>query len=107
MSGMKGFPLKFSVKDYPKELSYDGFSDHSVGIGYAIEAISRGATILEKHFTFNKNSPGWDQPGSMTPTELQYIRQVSSEIIRMRNAGETIEQGGRDPEQQEESQKDT
>ena len=33
---------------------YSGFSDHSVGIVASMVAISRGAKIIEKHFTFNR-----------------------------------------------------
>ena len=32
-----------------------GFSDHSLGIGAPISAITFGATIIEKHFTIKKN----------------------------------------------------
>jgi len=50
---------------------YRGFSDHTVGMERAKEAMDKGAVIIEKHFTFDKNLPGWDQPGSMTPDELK------------------------------------
>jgi sialic acid synthase SpsE len=69
--GMKGFPKVFA--DNPK--LYTGFSDHTIGMDYAFEAIDRGAWIIEKHFTFDKNSPGWDQPASMTPDELKMLRE--------------------------------
>lgn len=32
-----------------------GYSDHSIGIAACIEAVSRGATLIEKHFTLDKN----------------------------------------------------
>lgn len=48
-----------------------GFSDHSIGMYWCREAVKRGATIIEKHFTLDKELPGHDQKGSMTPTELK------------------------------------
>lgn len=36
-----------------KRSEYSGYSDHTVGIGAALRAHSRGATILEKHFSNN------------------------------------------------------
>lgn len=69
--------LQGGVRDFPDEFSetgYSGFSDHTIGLDYAKLALSRGATTIEKHFTFNKNYPGWDQPASMTPSELKELR---------------------------------
>lgn len=63
--GVKNFPKKFN--------KYDGFSDHTIGIDYAKLAIDRGAKIIEKHFTIDKNMVGCDQAGSMTPDELQEL----------------------------------
>ena len=31
-----------------------GYSDHSIGIDACKEAVRRGATVVEKHFTTNK-----------------------------------------------------
>jgi len=36
-----------------KKPGYSGYSDHTIGIGAAIRAYTRGATILEKHFSNN------------------------------------------------------
>ena len=63
--GVQDFPLKFD--------EYDGFSDHTIGLDYAKLAIDRGATIIEKHFTLDKNLPGCDQAASMTPSELKEL----------------------------------
>lgn len=44
--------------DLPKNFNdsiYDGYSDHSIGIEVPLIAISRGATIIEKHFTLDKS----------------------------------------------------
>lgn len=47
-----------------------GYSDHSAGITIAVAAVARGATVLEKHFTLDKNLPGPDHKASLEPTEL-------------------------------------
>lgn len=50
-----------------------GYSDHSIGVYAAINAMGRGARIIEKHFTFDLNMPGWDQPSSATPQAMKII----------------------------------
>lgn len=47
-----------------------GFSDHSPGITVPIAAVARGAKIIEKHFTLDKNLPGPDHKASLNPEEL-------------------------------------
>ena len=58
---------------------YAGFSDHTIGTYWCREAIKRGATIIEKHFTLSRDLPGHDQKGSANPTDLKdlviYARQ--------------------------------
>ncbi len=47
-----------------------GYSDHSEGIGVAIAAVARGATVIEKHYTLNRSLPGPDHKASLEPNEL-------------------------------------
>jgi len=54
-----------------------GFSDHSLGIGAAISAISYGATIIEKHFTLN-NHKGVDSKFSSELEELKMLKKEST-----------------------------
>lgn len=51
-----------------------GLSDHSLDplIG-PILAIGLGATIIEKHFTIDKNLPGPDHPFALNPNELKIM----------------------------------
>jgi sialic acid synthase SpsE len=56
---------------------YSGFSDHTVGIEAALVAMARGARIIEKHFTLDKNMHGPDHAGSMEPQELGQIVQFA------------------------------
>lgn len=63
-----------TITDFPNTFNgdelYVGFSDHTIGIEWAKEAIRRGATIIEKHFTLDKRLPGCDQSCSADPKEM-------------------------------------
>ncbi|MDZ5471964.1 N-acetylneuraminate synthase [Bacillus sp. 31A1R] len=48
-----------------------GLSDHSEGILVPIAAVSKGSTIIEKHFTLDKSLPGPDHKASLNPEELK------------------------------------
>jgi sialic acid synthase SpsE len=45
---------KIKMPDFNKS-HFSGFSDHTVGLAAAVYAISRGAKIIEKHFSLNKS----------------------------------------------------
>jgi N-acetylneuraminate synthase len=47
-----------------------GISDHSLGIYTALGAVAKGACIIEKHITLDKNMPGPDQKLSLESYEL-------------------------------------
>jgi N,N'-diacetyllegionaminate synthase len=57
-----------------------GFSDHSTDpIIAPVLAVGLGATIIEKHFTLDRNFPGPDHPFSLIPSELEaMIKSVRS-----------------------------
>lgn len=48
-----------------------GYSDHTAGIEVAIAAVALGATVIEKHFTLDRNLPGPDHQASLEPEELK------------------------------------
>lgn len=48
-----------------------GYSDHTNGIEISIAAVAMGATVIEKHFTLNKNMEGPDHKASLEPYELK------------------------------------
>lgn len=48
-----------------------GYSDHSAGIEVSIAAAALGASVIEKHFTLDKNMPGPDHKASLEPNELK------------------------------------
>lgn len=47
-----------------------GYSDHTQGIEIPIAAAALGASIVEKHFTLDKNMEGPDHKASLDPKEL-------------------------------------
>lgn len=47
-----------------------GYSDHVPDNEVAFAAVARGACILEKHFTLDRNLPGPDHQASLEPQEL-------------------------------------
>lgn len=61
-----------------------GFSDHTTGIAIPLAAVARGAVVIEKHFTLDRNMPGPDHKASLEPDELtamvQSIRQVEAAL---------------------------
>lgn len=61
-----------------------GYSDHTLGITIPIAAVARGASVIEKHFTINRNLSGPDHPFALEPEELramiQGIREVEKAI---------------------------
>lgn len=61
---------------------YAGFSDHTIGIHAPQIAMARGASILEKHFTLDKQMYGPDHAGSMTPDELQLLDAFRCNLAR-------------------------
>ncbi len=48
-----------------------GYSDHTKGIEVPIAAVAMGATIIEKHFTLDRNMEGPDHKASLEPNELR------------------------------------
>jgi N-acetylneuraminate synthase/N,N'-diacetyllegionaminate synthase len=50
-----------------------GFSDHTEGLEASLAAVSLGASVIEKHFTLDKNMPGPDQKLSLDPHEFSNL----------------------------------
>jgi len=54
-----------------------GYSDHSAGLLIPTAAVARGASIIEKHFTADRNLPGPDHKASLEPDELgEMVKQI-------------------------------
>ncbi len=50
-----------------------GYSDHTQGIEVDLAAVALGATVIEKHFTLDRNLPGPDHKASLEPSELKVM----------------------------------
>ncbi|WP_277402770.1 N-acetylneuraminate synthase family protein [Achromobacter xylosoxidans] len=57
-----------------------GYSDHTPGIHIPIAAVARGAQVIEKHFTLDRNLPGPDHKASLEPEELKAMMQAIRDI---------------------------
>jgi N,N'-diacetyllegionaminate synthase len=61
----------FAMQTIKNELKTNvGYSDHTLGIEVPTAAVALGATIIEKHFTLDKNLEGPDHRASLEPKEL-------------------------------------
>ena len=64
-----------------------GYSDHTSGIEVAIAAVALGATVIEKHFTLDRNLPGPDHKASLEPEELKAM------VVSIRNIEKAMGDG--------------
>ena len=94
-----------AMKTMMEEFSYPiGYSDHTTGLTASIAAVAIGASIIERHFTLDKNMDGPDHKASLCPQELKQlvvcIREVetllgSSDKRPCPSESETISMGRR------------
>ncbi len=79
---LKGFPESFSNSHF------SGYSDHTIGIESSLLAISRGARIIEKHFTLDKSDTTIrDHALSVTPEEFSSLVGHGKELYKLINLG--------------------
>jgi N,N'-diacetyllegionaminate synthase len=64
-----------------------GYSDHTRGIEVPIAAAALGATVLEKHFTLDRNMEGPDHKASLEPEELKEMVQAVRNIEKALGTG--------------------
>ncbi len=57
-----------------------GLSDHTPGIAVSIAAVAFGASVIEKHFTLDKNLTGPDHKASLNPDELKTLVKSIREV---------------------------
>jgi sialic acid synthase SpsE len=59
-----------------------GFSDHTLGFSIPLASVVKGACLIEKHFTLDKEMFGWDHKVSATKDELSLIVSESKRIVK-------------------------
>lgn len=59
-----------------------GFSDHTIGTNIPLASVALGSCVIEKHFTTDKDLPGWDHAISADPNELKIISEGAKQISR-------------------------
>ena len=64
-----------------------GYSDHTLGIEIPIAAVAMGATVIEKHFTLDRNMEGPDHQASLEPNELKAMVQAIRNIEKAMGNG--------------------
>lgn len=74
--------LQKHFPDYPV-----GYSDHTLGLEAALIAVGYGSTVIEKHFTLDRNMPGPDQQNSLEPVELKEMVQKIRLVETLRGSG--------------------
>lgn len=72
-----------------------GYSDHTIGIEVPIAAVAKGASIIEKHFTLDRNMKGPDHLASTEPHEFHRMVQT------IRNVEKAFGNGIKEPTESE------
>ena len=72
-----------------------GYSDHTKGIEVPIAAVALGATLIEKHFTLDRNMEGPDHKASLEPEELAAM------VLSIRHIEKALGTGEKTPSQSE------
>ncbi len=68
-----------------------GYSDHTLGIDIAVAAAAIGASVIEKHFTLDRNFRGPDHKASLEPDELRNM------VVAIRNVQASLGDGIKRP----------
>lgn len=76
-----------------------GYSDHTQGIEVPIAAVAMGATVIEKHFTLDKEMEGPDHKASLNPEELKTM------VEAIRHIEVAVGDGKKEPSPSEQSNK--
>ncbi|MEJ1087386.1 N-acetylneuraminate synthase [Microbacterium sp. Mu-80] len=76
-----------------------GYSDHSLGSLASVLAVGLGATVLEKHFTFDVTADGPDHAASLDPDGLRAyvadLRRVPTMLGSSEKRAQSVEEGNR------------
>lgn len=72
-----------------------GYSDHSKGIEVPVAAVALGASVIEKHFTLDRNMEGPDHKASLEPDEFRKM------VAMIRNIEQSLGDGIKQPKASE------
>lgn len=76
-----------------------GYSDHSLGSLASVLAVSLGASVVEKHFTFDVTAEGPDHSASLDPDGLRdyvaALRRVPTMLGSPEKRAQAVEEGNR------------
>ncbi len=72
-----------------------GYSDHTIGTEIPVAAVARGAKIIEKHFTLDRNMEGPDHLASTEPDEFKKM------VDEIRNVEKAFGTGIKEPTKEE------
>lgn len=67
-----------------------GYSDHTIGTDVSVAAVALGATVIEKHFTLDKNMEGPDHKASTEPEEFKRLVEGIRCIEKAIGTGEKV-----------------
>jgi N-acetylneuraminate synthase len=85
-----------AMQSLQKEFGFKvGYSDHTSGIEIPVAAVAMGATVIEKHFTLDKNMEGPDHKASLEPEELRQM------VLSIRNVEVALGNGIKQPSEVE------
>lgn len=85
-----------AMRTLQKEFGFEvGYSDHTKGTEVPIAAVAMGATVIEKHFTLDRNMEGPDHKASLEPDELAAM------VRAIRNIELAMGTGGKKPSESE------
>lgn len=68
-----------------------GYSDHTQGFHVSLAAVARGARVIEKHFTLDRELPGPDHSASLEPNELRKM------VLQIRDIEAALGDGDKRP----------
>lgn len=67
-----------------------GYSDHTIGTDVSVAAVAMGATVIEKHFTLDRNMEGPDHKASTEPEEFKKLVDGIRCIEKALGSGEKV-----------------
>ena len=67
-----------------------GYSDHSHELANVISAVTLGARVIERHFTFSRSLPGPDNPFATEPEEFEHMVSTVRQLEQALGTGDKV-----------------